>query len=721
MGLLFLAKWRSPFRSAVDLSLLAFFLANVAAQFAAVNSRGNLLNTAFLAAGFMVYLVVRSHRQGAAGVRAFLWMQIVGALTIAFIGLASYVGALSAFEDALFGRRLASTFQYPNSVAAYLLLNLVLAWGLLAEARTWPLRAGMAAFSTIIAVAFLLTLSRGAYLLFPFAFLLFLVGIPAGARVRAFLDLVLIALAAAVTVRLLPVPGGGPGDLVYILAAALAGGLASAIIGLIGTRIAVARLALAFILVAVFPAAVWLHADGTVAVSALMPESVLARLRDVNLETTSAAQRLIYGRDALRIIRDHPVFGVGGGGWASLHHRYQDYYYIARQTHSHYLQVAVESGLVGLAAFLAFIALLFHQAYRAWRGAQDPGPRILIWSIICAVVVLLLHSVIDFDLSFGALQLIFWAMAGLISGMVVPHEGGPPRAADGRRRSGRRAGPRLLPRLEMAVVVLIALAVTGFGGSVYAGHVLSERAERQAQEGHVEEAVASLERAARFDPLNPRLHFDMARLTMEGEPERALAYARRAVALDPYRPEWNMILAEGLLRAGSYEEAVDQAERTVSLAPYKPQLYAPLADAYLGLALSILNSNGGPNKVAELVDRALAIEGEILARQGRLAAVPANLATQYPQVGLNPELHYHLGRAHYLRGEWAEAERHLRQASAELAWRVAADRWLYATYHKSGNAAAVEAYRMRPWLRLFGGTPEFKAMLEYPDLVNLGR
>jgi tetratricopeptide (TPR) repeat protein len=716
MGLLFLLslavarRGAEPFpllQAPLDRSLLLFWLAGIAAQFGAIYARGNLLNVAFLAAGLMAYGLARSQTLGMAGVRLFLWFQVAGAIAVTFIGLAGYAGTVTVFRDALFGNRLASTFQYPNATAAYLLAHSTLSWGLLAQARTFACRSGLAAVATALLIAFLLTLSRGAFLLFPIIVLLFLAGLPPRTRAKTLTDLVVIGAAAAVTVRLLPSPGSGAVVLYLSLAGALAGGLACALVGIVTDnpgRAVIWRPALVLVLVAGLLGTAWVRTGGKISVATLMPAAMRARVTDINLKTAGAAQRLIYSRDALRIIRDYPALGVGGGGWASLHHRYQDYYYIARQTHSHYLQVAVESGLLGLAAFTGFVILLLRQAYRAWRGATLPD-RVLPWTLTCAALTILLHSVIDFDLSFGQMQLLLLVMAGLVAGMTAPKA-------------------RLMPRFAKAAAVLVAVTLIGFGGTVFAGYTLAERAQRQADDGRVEEAVASLVRATRFDPANPRLYYDLGRLGLQVDPEGAVTHARWAVALDPYRPEWNTLLTETLLRTGRYEEALPQAERTVALAPYRWHAYAPLANALLGLSLKKLEVAQPITEAAAagpLADRALAVERDVLLRQEKLATVPGNLLTAYPQVSLTPELHYHLGRAHYLRGQWAEAERHLKEAAAETAWRISADRWLYATYHQTGQTAAIETLRTRPWIRLFGGTPEFRAMLDYPGWIEGGR
>jgi O-antigen ligase len=49
-------------------------------------------------------------------------------------------------------------------------------------------------------------------------------------------------------------------------------------------------------------------------------------------------------RCAVEIVKDHPIIGAGAGGWEALYRQYQNYSYWTTETHSHFLQVWVETG-----------------------------------------------------------------------------------------------------------------------------------------------------------------------------------------------------------------------------------------------------------------------------------------------------------------------------------------------------------------------------------------
>lgn len=81
-------------------------------------------------------------------------------------------------------------------------------------------------------------------------------------------------------------------------------------------------------------------------------------------ETTSVGLRLDFYRNTLAIVRDHPLIGVGTGGFPKAYaERARDGAALeVRNPHNEYLMIAAQTGVVGL-------ALLLHLFWRQWRLA----------------------------------------------------------------------------------------------------------------------------------------------------------------------------------------------------------------------------------------------------------------------------------------------------------------------------------------------------------------
>jgi len=93
---------------------------------------------------------------------------------------------------------------------------------------------------------------------------------------------------------------------------------------------------------------------------------------------TVGNRRVIWSR-TIDILRQHPAFGIGPG-W-EVYENYMKTHYSRLEedniphAHNNFLQMGVETGLVGLVLFLALNALLVMQLVRAWLDTQPQTNR----------------------------------------------------------------------------------------------------------------------------------------------------------------------------------------------------------------------------------------------------------------------------------------------------------------------------------------------------------
>jgi O-antigen ligase len=117
----------------------------------------------------------------------------------------------------------------------------------------------------------------------------------------------------------------------------------------------------------------------------LAPAPVTQRILSIgDLKDPSAYDRLCMASAGLEMIADRPFFGLGP---EMVSRRYTIYRhptaprYWVPHLHNSYLDVAAESGLVSLAAFLTLFALSAKQAWERWRGeGGSKGPRADLWA-----------------------------------------------------------------------------------------------------------------------------------------------------------------------------------------------------------------------------------------------------------------------------------------------------------------------------------------------------
>ncbi|MDQ7857871.1 MAG: O-antigen ligase family protein [Armatimonadota bacterium] len=113
------------------------------------------------------------------------------------------------------------------------------------------------------------------------------------------------------------------------------------------------------------------------------------------------------------IVRDHPVLGAGYGTFTRVWPRYRPKTFSEEKPTAHnvYLNFAAETGLVGLAAFLLFVAAGLAGLWRATATARGDATTDGLWAgALAAAVAVLVHQLFDatvmsWHMGFGLLAL----------------------------------------------------------------------------------------------------------------------------------------------------------------------------------------------------------------------------------------------------------------------------------------------------------------------------
>lgn len=128
-----------------------------------------------------------------------------------------------------------------------------------------------------------------------------------------------------------------------------------------------------------------------------------SRIKEISINNAQLQERFVFYQDALKLIIHNPG-GIGAGNYSALQYLYQSANYSIKYVHNGFLQIAVDFGILTLLLFLAFIINKFVQAYKYKRSSDIT---------IILIIMILLHSLVDFSLSFVYIDIILFICLGL--------------------------------------------------------------------------------------------------------------------------------------------------------------------------------------------------------------------------------------------------------------------------------------------------------------------
>jgi O-antigen ligase len=180
--------------------------------------------------------------------------------------------------------------------------------------------------------------------------------------------------------------------------------------------------ALAFVAIGAVALIAWLGA-----------ETAVARFLPGGAAGVSVARRVSMVRGAMGVFLAHPIAGSGLGTIVDTYPLYETMYdgKLVDHVHDDYAEALAETGLLGGVCGLAFLLLLFRQAQRNLSAEQGSFSRALHVGAVAALVGLLWHSFVDFNL-----HILSNAFLVLVQASIAIS---PPLASESSRRVGRQS------------------------------------------------------------------------------------------------------------------------------------------------------------------------------------------------------------------------------------------------------------------------------------------
>lgn len=164
----------------------------------------------------------------------------------------------------------------------------------------------------------------------------------------------------------------------------------------------------------------------------LLPGAVLQRIQTIfNLNDTSTSSRLPLMEAGLRIIKAHPILGAGLGGdavrQASMDMAaYSVGYSVLTHAHNIYIQLWLENGLLGIAAFAAGCWHALKEGVGVFQREGVPrSTRFIVLGAASALAGSLVSGLADYLFNYPRVMLIFWfSVSLLMAGVKLARRGG---------------------------------------------------------------------------------------------------------------------------------------------------------------------------------------------------------------------------------------------------------------------------------------------------------
>ena len=134
------------------------------------------------------------------------------------------------------------------------------------------------------------------------------------------------------------------------------------------------------------------------------------------LTNAGVTSRLEVARDFPKMVRLRPIAGWGLGLFPIIYPQYRSFStdLVVNQAHNDYLQVLIETGILGFACVVWFIVNLYRSGIRNFRALSRVASGRALGPLVGCTGILV-HSLSDFNLHIPANAALFFVLSGIAS------------------------------------------------------------------------------------------------------------------------------------------------------------------------------------------------------------------------------------------------------------------------------------------------------------------
>lgn len=567
--------------------------------------------------------------------------------------------------------RLTSVFQYANTYAAFLIALLSASIYLLIHVKQKWVRYGTSFMIVPIFISLFLTVSRGGLVMLPVVTFILLFTLRLH---KQLLYLFYIIISGAVT---LPVhdqilligtrqfEAFTTGN--YLLGTAILAGISLLFVGFcyIVQEFVAPRLEQRFIkLDSAKMSRYYIPITGVLlgsltafmllgtGLTKLLPDSIQQRVANISFDTHSVLERATFYRDSVKMVADYPLFGAGGGAWSLLFDKYQSNPYTVTQAHSFFIQYLIETGFFGFLILLVFMGYIYWRYLRTNVASESKRSYSMIFPIF--TIGILVHSIIDFNMSYIFIGCLVFLCFGVMSGVSQQQD----KVRQEKRKMWKPAS-WVIP----AFVTLLSLVLLISSLRFQTSSNFYVKAVQNKESGNFSAIMNPLDEAiANFPHPDYLVYRAQVLLSVydqtkdEQYAQEVLKTCEQLLSLEPYNAFAHEIKYQLYLKQDDILASVSVLESMIDNSPWNILLYERLISMYTILASDaeqVIDES-------KYMDKSLELHQEVLRRMELLKQLPEN---QLPGnfFGITPNIALNISQIYLYREQYVEASELLSQ------------------------------------------------------------
>lgn len=336
-----------------------------------------------------------------------------------------------------------------------------------------------------------------------------------------------------------------------------------------------------------------------------IPDSIASRFQNLFV-SRSSIQRQVYINDGFDMFKDNWFLGAGGGAWSILVFSYQSYLYWSTQAHAYFVQVAVETGVLGLIILIMLllsIVVQFVIEYK-YKKEEDVKHRILQGTLLTSILGVFLHSCVDFDLSLSAVFILLWTLIALFNSSYRHNKPVVQKRNDG---SDEKLGllyrlnnlkPLSINPIVMTVLSLVIMIIPVLFATASS---FESKYKNSMSAGDTDNALKNIKSAVSIDALNSDYKIKYVDLLLSGESitkedfEAAKKLMNDAEKMDKY----NAVTLENTailnMKISQFDKGIELIDRAIELRPFYEPSWQLKINMHYQLTLAYLKNNDSEN------------------------------------------------------------------------------------------------------------------------------